>query len=90
MLENTIESLENHLALEVMHYPYMPESWNPTAIAQQAWRCMDKMGVWSMEYDGLGSYGVDVNTNSSVLHNELIMAMCIACALETGWLNPED
>lgn len=90
MLENTIESLEKHLALEVMHYPYMPDGWDPTQRAQQAWRCIEQMNVWSIEYDGLGSYGVDVNTNSSVLHEELIMAICIACALETGWLNPED
>ena len=63
--------------------------WIPTHSLKQAFMCLDQMGAWSMEYDGLGSFGVDVNINTSILHTQLTMAVCIACAIETGWVNNE-
>jgi hypothetical protein len=90
MLESTKTSLEHHLAYEVMAYPYLPEVWEPTKDMSQAFMCLEQMSVWSMEYNGLGSYGVDVNIDTSVMRENLIIAICLACAIETGWETPED
>lgn len=60
--------------------------WNPSNNIDQAFTCLEKYaGIWSMEYDGLGTYGVDINMETSVQDRSLAMAICRACAIATGW-----
>ncbi len=61
------------------------DKWNPQENIKQAVTCAEKIGIWYMENDGLGSYVAVVRGFKEIVHDyiEMPRAISLACARAT-------